>query len=94
MISFNYELGGFSMIVSKGGSNFYTEMYESDVGVLLREILESAKIRSKDLAMPEHDSVLMELEKIGKAAGHILQDREFEKILNKKGSTDGQGLVD
>ena len=93
MISFNYELGGYSMILTKGGSSFYTEMYESDVTQLLQEILESAKIRGKDLALPECDAVLQELEKVGRTAGAILQDRESEKILNKKGITDGQSLV-
>tara|TARA_Y100001973_G_C5155144_1_gene310290 strand:+ start:137 stop:412 length:276 start_codon:yes stop_codon:yes gene_type:complete len=89
MISFNYELGGYSMIVSKGGSNFYTEMYESDIVQLIQEVLESSRIRSRDLLLEDRDSVLSELVKAGKKAGDILQDRECRKILAKKeGSAD------
>ena len=89
--NFNYELGGYSMIVSMGETSFYTEMYESDIVRLVQEILESSRIRSGDVLLEGRDSVLSELVKAGKKAGDILQDRECQKILAKKEGSDDNG---
>ena len=77
MISVNFELGGYSMVVSKGGTSFYTEASESDLADLIRGILEAATPRCDDLVMPTCDAVLKELERTGKKAGDILQDRQI-----------------